>query len=256
MSLSKQKRAEYQRKQRDKRKALIDVYQSAFKDYQQKHKSTGTPFGFTAIRIKRDGSVVRLPYYMNKIFSACREFIDNAYRLPTLYKFSGSMIAMNREDTRRRLAKVLAVLLARTELVDGRVGVPQFEGMDTISHSKLMDDYVLRWGEMIDNETWYTCMRYIRNCGYFGQDTITGNQQNLVFSAAAYKQFSLMFFRELKVTFFPDIANLIHDSRVKAQNKGYNFGWMSFVHLLQKAFEPARKAYNAVNPTKLDISPH
>ena len=48
------------------------------------------------------------------------------------------------------------------------------------------------------------------------------------YSAAAYKQFTEAFFRDIKVVRYPNICELIIASRKRMEKKGLRFDWLNF----------------------------
>ncbi|MCG9658659.1 hypothetical protein [Vibrio mediterranei] len=219
--------SDYKKKRREARMSLISVYQEA----QSREKS---PIGFRAVRVTRKGKVTKLPPYMNRVFKACKELIDNRFRFQRLWDFGGR--AINNTRVRRLLARVLVVILARSDLLQGRVGVPGQYGMDTISHHDLMCDYVLRFGENIEESTWNRAVKYLIRAGYLDTQRINISLMDdegevLHRSIASYKQFSVEFFDDLKVTLYKNIAQEIYAGRVKQQAQGYQFDWIPFYTL-------------------------
>ncbi|MBD1576941.1 hypothetical protein HC723_10925 [Vibrio sp. S11_S32] len=235
--------SEYKARQKARRLTFIQIFEDASVALEEEraakakakgyaHSPLKTALGWTARKIGLDGSITQLPPYMNKIFSACRELIDNPYRFRTLCLWGGAGIY--RRDTRKNLAKVMVVLLARCDLTDGRIGVPSKNGMDTISHHELMNDYVLRWGEMIEESKWHRYVKFLSNAGFITTLPInisindeTG-QGSEIRAIAAYKQFSTAFFTELRVPHFKNVATEIYQNRLNAENKGYRFDWIPF----------------------------
>ncbi|WP_178306604.1 hypothetical protein [Vibrio algicola] len=261
---------EYKARQKARRYSLIDTYEQATialeKERQHTAKNKGYAYsplknalGWTARKIGLDGKVTQLPPYMNKIFTACRELIDNPYRFRTLCLWGG--VGIYRRDTRKNLAKVMVVLLARCDLTDGRIGVPSKDGMDTISHHELMNDYVLRWGEMIEESKWHRYVKFLSNAGFITTLPInisindeTG-QGSEIRAIAAYKQLSTAFFTELRVSHFPNVATEIYQNRLKAENNGYRFDWIPFRMLANRLVTCLNATLFNENTTHVRSSP-
>ncbi len=261
----------YRAERREARKAMLSVSQKAYealhKARKQRASANGRGYqpsknhpGWTALRVKQDGSYDQLPPFLNTVFKACREFIDNPQRFPMLAKWA----CMQRKDTRTNVAKVLVVLLARCDLIEGRVGVPTEEGMSTLSHDELMKEYVLRWGEMIEDSKYYKIMRRLRDAGILSSLSIRieipGCEEKTYRSAASFKQLSLQFFQELKVTSYPNIAIAIHNNRAQAQNKGLFFHWIEYARyasqlILNTTATLLNETATPVTPLPMSLSP-
>lgn len=214
--------AKYKRDRREARLKLLGVYRDAV--------TNGAKLGFRANRLKHSGEVERMPPFMARILKACQELNDNPQRFKHLYFYGG--MGVNNRQVRRLLARVLAVLVARSEFVDGRIGVPSEFGTDTITNHSLMADYVLRFGEHIEESTWYSMLKYIKRAGYLQQSYINvamlnGEGATTVRSAAAYKQLTTQFLLDLKVTFYKNLAQEIFANRRKQEEKGTVFAWLS-----------------------------
>lgn len=201
-----------------------------------KAKLGGKPVGFRAFRVKADGDVVNMPLEYNQILSACEHLIDNKQRFPELLERGG--FGINRKDTRRNIARVLAVLLARCQLLEGRISeTPTSEGLRTISQSTLIGDYILRFGEYIAPSSFSTAFNYLIRAGYIETKNVVVQVQKgnelVLRSAAAYKMFTGSFFRDLKVTAYPNVAKNIIRTRKKDIKKGFSFAWKSIERLTQ-----------------------
>ncbi|MGR5096826.1 hypothetical protein ACPV5O_24090 [Vibrio maritimus] len=268
MALSESRKSYHRthRAQRRKKRLMMrEVHHQAIgqlhRDRAARAKSRGRAYhpspnhiGWTAIRVKQDGSYEQLPPYLNTIFKACREFIENPQRFKELSKWS----CMARKDTRVNVAKLLVVLLARSDLIDGKIGVPTEEGMNTLSHDEIMKEYVLRWGEMIEDSKYYTVMRHLRNAGILSvlqiRIEIPGCDEKTYRSAASYKQLSLQFFKELKVTLYENMAVMIYNNRSQAESKGFQFHWIEYARIASKVV--LNTMATALNATMKVITPH
>lgn len=222
------RKAYFAAKKKEQRNSRIDKVNF----HNQVLSTQDKPLGFTAKRLKESGEIVNLPPYMNHVFKACQEFIDNPYRFKSLRLHGGHGVRYI--NVRKNIAKVLVVLLARSDLIDGRIGVPTTEGIDTISHNQLMNDYALRFGQMIEDKTWYTTLNYLKRCGFLHQVKINvslpgTNGTPKIRSAASFKQFTISFIKELKVTLYNNVAKMIHDTRFVQSSKGYKFDWIPFM---------------------------
>ncbi len=218
---------------RTKRKALLEVYQDAI------GADTDNPIeiGFKAKIVGRDGSISNLPPEFAFTLAACKEFIHNKNRFPSLLAYGGA--AMNRVDSRRRMAEVMAVILARTEMVDGRIGVPTSIGMDTVSMETLMQDYVLRFGKMIESSGFAKCFKRLQMAGLLhNQRNFVGvpgeNGEREVRSFASYKQLTGQLFKEIKVVSYKNVIAMVLETRKRQTQRGYSFKWIPFRHLAEK----------------------
>ncbi|WP_152559732.1 hypothetical protein [Vibrio sp. ER1A] len=268
MALSESRKAFFRTQRLKRRKirlSMREVHQKAIeqlhRDRTARAKSKGrsyhpssTHIGWTAVRVKQDGSYDQLPPYLNTVFKACREFIDNPQRFKELSKWS----CMRRQDTRVNVAKVLVVLLARSDLIDGKIGIPTEEGMNTLSHDEIMKEYVLRWGEMIEDSKYYTVMRHLRNAGVLSvlqlRIELPGCEEKTYRSAASYKQLSIQFFKELNVTMYENIAVMIYNNRSQAESKGFQFHWIEYARIASKVVLNTMAA--TLNATMATITPH
>lgn len=185
--------------------------------------------GFKARRLLRSGEVVNLPHEYAFILKACQEFIHNPQRFPALFAWGGA--AINNIQCRTLIAKVLACILPNTDLIGGRIGVPTEAGLKTISYDQLQEDYVLRWGEYISPKSFAKVIRYLQRATYLYSERINvcvDDAEGTVRSAAAYKQFTEAFFRDIKVVRYPNICELIIASRKRMEKKGLRFDWLNF----------------------------
>ncbi len=226
----RERRSTYKRERRELRLSLLKTYQCA-------KETHGREPGFTAIRFDRQGKLITLPPFMNRVLKACKELLDNRYRFGDLYKYGG--LGMNYKNARRVVAQVMAVMLARSEFVDGRLGVPTRVGMDTISYHEMMCDYVLRFGEHIEESTWYTAIRYLKRSGYIVDRAIqisflSGDGFSSHRAAASYKQWTFAFFRDLKVTLYKNIAQEIVENRHFNEKKQLSFEWIAYTLIAGK----------------------
>lgn len=255
------KQAKYKAKQRQKRLNLVIETKERYKNgievkqYGKQPKTpkiVNNPIGFEAYSIKKGGSITALPPQFRAIFKACKQLTDNKYRFKTLCALHGYKVS--RTDTRLNVARCLVVLLARSEMTNGRIGVLDYEcltGINTISHHDLMEDYVLRFGEMIDDQTWYTSIRLLREAGYLDIAQIKTNVgSGIIRAAAAYKQLTTQFFKDLKVTFRQNVAKFIMDNYNKGLKKGLNFNWRSYSDLVQDIFDNYQEQNQDLNPDK------
>ena len=225
--------ASYKKKRRDKRLSLIAIHQQA-------QATQKTPIAFRAVRVRRDGTVVTLPPYMNKVLKACHELIDNPYRFKRLWQYGGR--GMNNQRARLIVARVLAVILARCDLIDGRIGIPTQNGVDTISHHSLMCDYVLRFGQNIEESSWINAVQYLERAGYLTIQEINiglteGDGTAVHRSISAYKQFNADFFDDLRVTYYKNVAVEIKAQRDKQARKGFCFEWIPFYRFVSRLAE-------------------
>ncbi|WP_150137763.1 hypothetical protein [Candidatus Enterovibrio escicola] len=222
---------EYDKAYRAKRKArkhvLIALFQEAIALQHETNKNF--TIGFSCRRLLRSGEVVKLPHEYAFILKACQEFIDNPQRFPALFAWGGA--AVNNIQCRTLISKVLACILPNTDLIGGRIGFPTVAGLKTISYDQLQEDYVLRWGEYISPKSFGKVMKYLKRAAYLHTERIqvcVDDTEGTVRSAAAYKQFSEVFFQDLKVVRYKEICALIIASRKRMENKGLHFDWLSF----------------------------
>lgn len=243
MSLDKSKErfTVYRRSRREKRKELLDVYKEVISG--SKLKDSG--LGFQCFRIDEiTKEVYRLPTEFAYLFKACEEFIDNPHRFPSLLAYGGHGIT--RRDIREKVARVMCVLLARTQVIEGHIGRTTPGGIRPVSYYSLVNDYVLRFGEWIEESSFHVFKEYLVRAGFLMcQDVtarISSGFESVIRSAAAYKQFTNEFFRELKVTTYKDVANFVLKTREREYKKGLRFKWISFLQLIDEL----AKAVNAI----------
>ncbi|MDC5870213.1 hypothetical protein OPW39_15505 [Vibrio europaeus] len=238
-------------------RAFRDARAKKYKKYAALHnevtESEKVKVGFSNKRIKRNGDLVDMPPEFAIVLKSCEEFIENKDRFPGLRDFGG--FAMNRKDSRRRTAEVMAVLLARTELIEGRTGVPTKSGMDTVSDHTLMEDYALRFGKTISPSSFQTCINRLKRAGYHRREHITAavaNQEAVmqIRSAASYKQWTPDFFKDLNVTSYKEVSDFIQLTRNRQIKQGYIFKWKTFISLV-KGIAATHMAYS--KKTKADI---
>ncbi|MFW7525592.1 hypothetical protein ACODM8_15855 [Vibrio ostreicida] len=229
--------------QYDSRKDYFANYRKKKRGFKFKHLETYQTYavgedkrklGFKASIMTRKGDIKRLPPYFNFLLSACEEFIDNRNRFPSLRFCS----AMNREDSRRRTMEVLCVLLVRCEMYHGRIGEPTTSGMDTVSHDTLMEDYVLRFGKVIEPSTWRTCVKRLERAGLYNQKRnyvgVTVDDRVETRSFPAYKHLTGQFFKEVKVVSYQEVVEMIQNSRTLQEAKGLQFKWINFRELASR----------------------
>ncbi|WP_045497549.1 hypothetical protein [Vibrio hyugaensis] len=198
--------------------------------------------GFTPLRVTVDknGQVkhrpVEMSAYFQQVLTVCQSLVGNPFVLPRLFAYCP---AMKNKKVRRRTAEVLAVLLCSTEFEGGRIGYLQKGAeMETKSHRQLMKEYLLRFGREINEKTWYNAYGRLKQAGYIQDLKVTlsvdlpGEETTaLIRSAAAYKQFTPLFFDQFKVTQFPNVKALIQAGIAKQKQQGYRFQWVSFTIL-------------------------
>lgn len=226
------------------KRKLIQLHQEAVAKELKKKPESDFQFGFTARRLKRNGTWSFLPREFGYILKACEEFIDNPKRFPALYAWGGE--AVNNIQCRRLIARVLACLLPNTDLLGGRVGMPTEAGIKTISYDSMQEDYVLRFGEYISPESFAKAIKYLKRAGYYRSEKINvcvDATEGAVRSAAAYKQFSERFFSDLNVVRHSEVCDLILETRKEEQAKGKNFAWIAF-RTIAKGIQAI---YNATN---------
>lgn len=229
--LVKAEKAEYDKAYRAKRKArkveLIDLYREVVERKQE--SDPNFTIGFTKRRLLRSGEVVNLPREYAYILKGCEEFISNPQRFSGLFAWGGA--AINNIQCRTLIAKVLACILPNTDLIGGRIGLPTEAGLKTISYDQLQEDYALRWGEFISPKSFAKVIKYLQRAAYLHTERISvcvDEAEGTVRSAAAYKQFTENFFRDLKVVRHKNICNLIIASRKRMEKRGLRFEWLSF----------------------------
>lgn len=239
-------KAEYDKAYRAKRKArkheLIELHQEVMTAQQE--QMPNFTIGFSCRRLLRSGEVINLPHEYAFILKACQEFIDNPQRLPGLFAWGGA--AVNNVQCRTLIAKTLACILPNTDLIGGRIGMPTEAGLKTISYDQLQEDYVLRWGEYISPKSFAKVMKYLKRASYLYTERINvcvDDENGTVRSAAGYKQFTAQFFKDLKVTTYKNICQLIIATRERATKAGQRFEWLDFRKIasgVQEIFNAAR----------------
>ena len=244
-------RSEYDKAYRAKRKArkheLIALYQNTLSALRE--QTPDFTIGFRCRRLLRSGEVVNLPHEYAYFFKACDEFITNPQRFPELYAWGGD--AINNILCRTRIARVLACIFPNTDWIGGRIGLPTLAGLKTISYDQLQEDYVLRWGEYISPKSFAKVMKYLKRAAYIHTERINvcvAAEEGTVRSAASYKQFSEVFFRDLKVVRYSNISDLILASRKRMEQKGLRFEWLNFRTIasgVQEIFNATRLNHSA-----------
>ncbi|AUW07655.1 hypothetical protein [Vibrio campbellii] len=224
-------KAEYDKAYRAKRKArkheLIELHQEVMTAQQE--QVPNFTIGFSCRRLLRSGEVVNLPHEYAFILKGCQEFIDNPQRFPALFAWGGA--AVNNIQCRTLIAKVLACILPNTDLIGGRIGLPTEAGLKTISYDQLQEDYSLRWGEYIAPKSFAKVMKYLKRANYLCSERINvcvDDAEGTVRSAAAYKQLTEAFFKDLKVVRYKEICALIIASRKRMEDKGLRFEWLNY----------------------------
>ena len=224
-------KAEYDKAYRAKRKArkheLIELHQEVIAAQQE--QMPNFTIGFSCRRLLRSGEVVNLPHEYAFILKGCQEFIDNPQRFPALFAWGGA--AVNNIQCRTLIAKVLACILPNTDLIGGRIGLPTEAGLKTISYDQLQEDYSLRWGEYIAPKSFAKVMKYLKRANYLCSERINvcvDDAEGTVRSAAAYKQLTEAFFKDLKVVRYKEICALIIASRKRMEDKGLRFEWLNY----------------------------
>ncbi|WP_039977431.1 hypothetical protein [Vibrio jasicida] len=197
--------------------------------------------GFTPSRVTVDkyGQVkhrlVKMSAYFQQVLTMCENVVHNPAVLPRLAAYCPGM---KRKDVRTYTAQVLAVLLCSSEFEGGRIGYLQVGAeMNPKSHRELMKEYLLRFGQEINEKTWYAAYDRLKKAGYIQDMKVTlpidlpreGQEQlTLIRSAAAYKQFTPRFFEHFKVTRFENVKALIQAGIAKQKAQGYGFKWVSY----------------------------
>lgn len=219
--------AEYRAKRKARKHELIDLYRSVIDAKQNEEPSF--KIEFSSRRLLRSGEVINLPHEFAFILKACEEFIDNPQRFPSLFAWGGD--AINNIQCRTLIAKVLACILPSTDLIGGRIGLATEAGLKTISYDQLQEDYALRFGEFISPKSFAKVIKYLKRAAYLHTERINvcvDECEGTIRSAAAYKQLTVSFFRDLKVVKYKNICDLIIATRKRMEKKGLNFNWMSF----------------------------
>ncbi len=197
--------------------------------------------GYTARRLRIDAknrvTLKSLPVYYKSALTSCQQLIHSPAILPSLMACE----CMSRKPSRTIMSRVLAVLLTSTEFEGGRIGLlVKKVGVDPITHHKLMEEYLMRFGCLIDKKTWYDAVMRLRLTGYLYSAHVKAaievkNQaqeiQRIVRSAASYKQFTAKFFEEFKVTFYPNVSQWIREANQRYKQQGYLFKWKDYTIL-------------------------
>ncbi|MDN3683197.1 hypothetical protein QWZ04_23095 [Vibrio tapetis subsp. quintayensis] len=222
---------EYDKAYRAKRKArkheLIALCHSVVA--QKQEESPDFTIGFRCYRLLRSGEIVKLPPEYAVILKSCQDFITNPQRFASLFAWGGA--AIHNVQCRTLIAKVLACMMPNTDLIGGRIGLPTEAGLKTISYDQLQEDYALRWGEFISPKAFAKVVKYLQRASYLTSERINvcvDSDEGTVRSAAAYKQFTATFFRDLKVVSYRNISDLIMASRQRMEKKGLRFEWLAF----------------------------
>ncbi|WP_156785377.1 hypothetical protein [Vibrio scophthalmi] len=203
--------------------------------------------GYTANRLFVDAKdrvkMNILPVYYKSVLTLCKQFAHSTAILPALM----TCAAMNRKDSRLIMSRVLCILLTSTEFEGGRIGLLiKGEGVTPISHYQLMREYMLRFGCLIDEDTWYAAFARLTSSGYIYSTHVKAaievkNEaqaiQRIVRSSASYKQFTAKFFNDFKVTFYPNVARWIRDAIKASKRSGFVFKWLTFSQLATKIRE-------------------
>lgn len=235
--------------------ALLKSITSAKKKALSAYDPSRYEIGFRAWRMNaKDGTFTKMPTEFAFILKACEELIDNKRRFPSLYQ--ADCVAMNYRNVRIQMAKVLAVLLSNSDFFHGRVGTPSPEGMIPISYETIWRDYIFRWGEIISPKALRKCIKRLEHAGLFmsrriyvqvqvppsgkldkrtaGLVTIDEMGIYEVRSSASYKQLTMQFFKELKVTEYKNVSQDILKTRKKKLAEGNLFTWMRFSQLASR----------------------
>ncbi|ENN6469977.1 hypothetical protein AB9X29_003778 [Vibrio vulnificus] len=273
--------ARYRKERKEEKRQWLDFYEHHIERYLEnlpprKAKKSVAVRSFDATRYaigfnplimnRKTGEVNKMPPEFALIFKACEELIDNKRRFPSLYEHGGE--AMNNRKVRILMAKVLAVMLSNADFYHGRVGMPTAAGMDTISYDYLMQNYVLRWGEIISPKTMGKCVKRLELSGLLYtkpvyvqidtesekkyQDNATYNNEERTYevrSAASYKQFTMQFIQELKVTLYKNVMSMLKKTRDSKLAKGLSFDWIGYKTLGDK-LRKALDAYRLNDVTK------
>lgn len=197
--------------------------------------------GYTANRVFVDAkgrvTVKALPVYYKPVLTQCKHLLTSPTMLPALMVYD----AMNNCRTRGVMSRVLTILLTSAEFEGGRIGIlSKNVGISPISHRHLMREYLLRFGVLIDEKTWYNAVERLVVSGYLYTTHVKASIevkneaqeiQRIVRSSASYKQFSPKFFDEFKVTFFQNVATWIREAIKSYKNVGYLFKWKEYTVL-------------------------
>ncbi len=214
----------------------IDIHHAAIEAEKARLKAEGKPnsnyqIGFTKRRVLRDKEnprAVNLPTEFAMILKACEEFIDNPRRFHALYTW---VPEMRNRQARELVARVLACLLANTDMISGRVGEPSPQGMKPLSYHQFHEDHALRFGKYIAPKSFNKAIGYLKRAGYYNSESINipiGDGEGTVRGAPAYKQFSETFFNDLKVVRYKNVAESIIDTRKRQIKDGLRHAWISF----------------------------
>ena len=234
--------AAFRAKRKIRKHELIELHHTVVSQKQEKDPSF--KIGFTCHRLTRDGECVKLPHEFAFILKGCEEFIDNPQRFYSLFVWGGA--AVNNIQCRRLISKTLACILPNTDLIGGRIGLPSEAGLKTISYDQLQEDYALRWGEFISAKSFGKVIKYLKRAFYLTTERINvcvDKDDGTVRSAAAYKQFTGVFFKDLKVTGYSEITKLIIATRQRWEKKGFKFNWLSYRSIaagIQEIFNASR----------------
>ncbi|RJX65834.1 hypothetical protein DZ860_20965 [Vibrio sinensis] len=257
----------YRAKRKFRKHELIQLFDETIAI--QKETNQNFTIGFSCRRLLRSGEVVKLPHEYAFILKACQEFIDNPQRFPGLFAWGGA--AVNNIKCRTLIAKVLACIMPNTDLIGGRIGLPTVAGLKTISYDQLQEDYVLRWGEYISPKSFAKVMKYLKRANYLRTERINvcvDDVEGTVRSAAAYKQFSADFFKDLKVIGYKEICVLIIASRKRMEDKGLRFEWLNYRTIasgIQDIFNATRfndyadkvmSLFTGYQPSQFTLAPH
>ncbi len=235
-ALRKETSALYRAKRKARVRECIEIHHAAIEAEKARLKTKGKPnpglkIDFTKRRVLRDKEnprIKELPTEFAMILKACEEFIDNPKRFPALYTW---VPEMRNRQARELVARVLACLLANTDMISGRIGEPSEMGMKPLSYHQLHEDHALRFGKYIAPKSFNKGIGYLKRAGYFNSESINvaiGDAEGTVRSAPAYKQFSEKFFGDLKVVRYKNIAEAILATRERQIKKGLRHAWISF----------------------------
>ncbi|EGQ8927029.1 hypothetical protein DLH98_20055 [Vibrio parahaemolyticus] len=214
----------------------IGIHHAAIEAEKARLKAKGKPnpnyqIGFTKRRVLRDKEnprAVPLPTEFAMILKACEEFIDNPRRFHALYTW---VPEMRNRQARELVARVLACLLANTDMISGRVGEPSPQGMKPLSYHQFHEDHALRFGKYIAPKSFNKAVGYLKRAGYYNSESINipiGDSEGTVRGAPAYKQFSETFFNDLKVVRYKNVAESIIETRARQIKDGLRHAWVSF----------------------------
>lgn len=214
----------------------IDIHHAAIEAEKARLEAKGKPnpnyqIGFTKRRVLRDKEnprAVNLPTEFAMILKACEEFIDNPRRFHALYTW---VPEMRNRQARELVARVLACLLVNTDMISGRVGEPSPQGMKPLSYHQFHEDHALRFGKYIAPKSFNKAIGYLKRAGYYNSESINipiGDAEGTVRGAPAYKQFSEVFFNDLKVVRYRNIAESIIETRKRQIKNGLRHAWISF----------------------------